>query len=301
MADDLDLLVDELYALPLERFVPERDLLAKQLRADGRREDARRVAGLTKPSVVAWAVNQVVRAQRAGAERLWEAGDAVLETQGRVVAGEASGQDLRSAIEAEREALAPLADAARGLVTASGKFLGEQNVQAVIESLHAAAIDPGARPQVAAGRLVRPLRLTGLEAAVAGGAARRAGREAAAGEAAGSADAAEARERIARREASDARSEVERRRAAREERARRQAAQRALVRAEREREKARERITAAVRRRDEAAGAVERARRELEAAETALAAAEEDLAAAHDDLEQAEDAVDRAREDVASR
>lgn len=62
MPTDLDVLVDELYALPLDRFVPERAVLVKQLRADGRREDAARVASLTKPSIVAWAVNQVVRA-----------------------------------------------------------------------------------------------------------------------------------------------------------------------------------------------------------------------------------------------
>src|SRR4051812_9663296 len=104
MLDDLDQLVDELYALPLERFVPERDLLAKELRANGRRDEARQVAGLTKPSVVAWAVNQVVRAQRDEAAELWAAGDAVLAMQASVVAGDASGAELRASIAAERGA-----------------------------------------------------------------------------------------------------------------------------------------------------------------------------------------------------
>src|SRR3954447_8139768 len=53
--------VDRLYGLPLEEFVAERDALAKRLRADKRREEADAVKSLRKPSVAAWAVNQVLR------------------------------------------------------------------------------------------------------------------------------------------------------------------------------------------------------------------------------------------------
>ena len=55
---------DDLYGLPLDRFVAERGALAKALRADGRRDEASRVAALRKPSVAAWAVNQLARTQR---------------------------------------------------------------------------------------------------------------------------------------------------------------------------------------------------------------------------------------------
>ena len=282
MPTDLDVLIDELYALPLERFVPERDVLAKQLRSESRRADAARVASLTKPSIVAWAVNQVVRAQPAAAATLWAAGDAVLETQARVVAGEARGPELRAAIETERHALQPLIDAARGLMTGAGRFLGEQNVLPVSESLHAAAIDPVARPQVAEGRLTRPLRLTGLEAAFATtpAADRRA-------------DAPPPEPK--RADASDA----ERRREERERRAHAQAAARAVTRAERARDKARERIAAAVRDRDAAHNEVVAQQDHLKAAELRLAEAEERLTEAHGALEDAEDAVDRARGDAA--
>jgi hypothetical protein len=289
MPTDLDVLVDELYALPLERFVPERDVLAKQLRSEGRREDAARVAALTKPSIVAWAVNQVVRAQPAAAEALWTAGDAVLDTQSRVVAGEATGPELRASIEAERAALAPLADAARGLMTGSGRFLGEQNVQPVMESLHAAAIDPAVRPQVAAGRLTRPLRLTGLEATLATGGSPSPRRQE---------EPAADRERLKTRRRSDAVDEDERRRTERERRARRQEAERALVRAERDRDKARERIAAAVRDRDTAQAELTAAQQRLDAAEAELGGAEERLATAHGALEDAEEVVDRARREV---
>ena len=54
----------ELYGLPLDRFVAERAALAKSLRSEGQREQADQVAKRRKPSVAAWAVNQLVRTQR---------------------------------------------------------------------------------------------------------------------------------------------------------------------------------------------------------------------------------------------
>ena len=312
---------DELYCLPLDQFVPERDALAKSLRADGRREEAAGVAKLPKPSVAAWAVNQVVRAQPKQAAALWEAGDEVLDVQSRVVAGEADGRDLRAAIERQREALTPLAEAARGLVTGSAKFLGEAHVQAVVETLHAASVDPSAREDVAAARAARPLRLTGLEAMAAGPAARRkapareepaarksrdgGGAKTGAGNAArggakggagktarpASDESAEQRRRIAAQRERDAEAEAERRAAEKQRAAREREARRALVRAERDRDAARTRVQKAVKARDDAAARVE-------AAETALARAEGARADAHAELEQAEDAVDRARAEL---
>lgn len=282
---DVDVLIDELYALPLERFVAERDVLVRQLRASKRREDAARVAALVKPSIVAWAVNQVVRSRGDEAAALWAAGDAVLAAQHSVVAGSGSGAALRDAVTAERRALAPLAEAARGLVTGSGKFLGEQNVQVLVETLHAAAVDPSLREDVAAGRLAKPLALTGLGAAVS----ERPEKEAA---------AAQAREKLVTRDRADADAETARRREAREERARKQALQQALVRAERSRDAARARIGETVAARDGAQAAVERLRADLEDAEAALARAEEELASAHVELERAEDAVESAKGEV---
>ena len=61
---------DDLYGLPLDAFVPERDALAKRLRAEGRRDEAAEVKALRKPSVAAWAVNQAVRSQPRAARAL---------------------------------------------------------------------------------------------------------------------------------------------------------------------------------------------------------------------------------------
>jgi hypothetical protein len=283
MPDDLDTLLDELYALPLERFVRERTALAKALRAEGRREDAARVAELAKPSVVAWAVNQVVRAQPEAAQALWDAGDDVVAAQERVVGGEGSGDELRTAVQEERRALGPLTEAARGLITTSGRFLPEQHVQPLVETLHAAAVDPSVRDDVERGRLARPLQFAGIGAATGAPAER---------------SPASTRKRIAPREAADAETDAERRKAAREERTRRDAAQRALVRAEDARDRARARVATAVGERDEAAQRAEEARARHEAAARALADAEAALTDAHAALERAEDAADTARAEL---
>ena len=69
MADELEPRIDALYALPLERFTPERDALAKDLAADGDRAGAARVKALRKPVVAAWAVNALAREDPTVSER----------------------------------------------------------------------------------------------------------------------------------------------------------------------------------------------------------------------------------------
>ncbi|HEX2106001.1 MAG TPA: hypothetical protein VHF51_20285, partial [Solirubrobacteraceae bacterium] len=153
---------DELYGLPLDAFVPERDALAKRLRADGRRDEANEVKALRKPSVAAWAVNQAVRSQPSAARTLWQAGDALIGAQEDLLAGRGDARALRAAADAEREALDELAGAAAGLLTSEGRDLGEGTLERVRETLHAAAIEPDAREDVAAGRVVRERAHAGL-------------------------------------------------------------------------------------------------------------------------------------------
>jgi len=159
-ADD----ADALYGLPLDAFVAERDALAKRLRADGRRDAADEVKALRKPSVAAWAVNQVVRSQPKPARALWNAGDALIAAQDDLLAGRADAATLRTAVEDERAALDALLDAARGLLTGEGHDLGDATIERVRDTLHAGAIDADAREEVAAGRAVRERAHAGLGA-----------------------------------------------------------------------------------------------------------------------------------------
>lgn len=154
--------IDELYGLPLDQFVPARTALARELRSSGRREEASEVAALRKPSVAAWAVNQLVRTQRKGVEELFGAGDALRVAHDDVLAGQGDAESLRKAVAQERAGVEALTGAARGLLTSQGHELSPTIIERVSDTLHAAALDDDARAQVRDGRLERELRHIGL-------------------------------------------------------------------------------------------------------------------------------------------
>ncbi|MBV9194077.1 MAG: hypothetical protein JO168_08010 [Solirubrobacterales bacterium] len=153
---------DELYGLPLDRFIAERAALAKALRAAGDRPEAARVAKLRKPSVAAWAVNQLVRTQAQATHELFEAGDSLRRAQEDLLAGRGDARTLREAGERERRAVDELTTAARGLLSSDGHELAEATLARVASTLHAAAFDEDARRQVGDGCLERELRHVGL-------------------------------------------------------------------------------------------------------------------------------------------
>src|SRR4051794_23917258 len=156
---------DDLYGLPLEQFVPERAALGKALRAQGNRDEAARVAKLPRPSVAAWAVNQLVRTQRAAVDELFEAGDAVIEAQSALVSGSGDAVAMREAAQRERAAVDDLVATARGLLGSSGNELSQTMLDRISDTLNAAALDEDARAQVRDGRLVRELRHVGFAGA----------------------------------------------------------------------------------------------------------------------------------------
>lgn len=154
--------VDELYGLAPERFVPERNALARELRRAGQRDEAAGVAALRKPSVAARAVNQLAREHKPQLRRLFEAGDALSQVQSQVLAGQADGRTLGEAAERERAAVSALVQEARELLVAEGQDPSATVLERVGETLHAAALDDAARAPVQQGRLERELRHVGL-------------------------------------------------------------------------------------------------------------------------------------------
>jgi hypothetical protein len=154
---------DELYGLPQEQFVPERDALARRLRQEGDREGAARLKGLRKPTVAAWAVNQIIRTQRAAGRELAAAGEAVRGAQEAVLRGQGSAAELREASERERAAVDALTMAARGLLSQGGGTLSDSVIESVRETLHAATTgDEETRTAVLSGRLDRERKAAGL-------------------------------------------------------------------------------------------------------------------------------------------
>jgi hypothetical protein len=255
--------VDELYGLPLDRFTPERNALARELRNAGERDQAAGVASLRKPSVAAWAVNQLVRTQKRAIGELFEAGDALRGAHDAVLAGCGDGSSLRTAVERERATIESLIQAAGGLLSTDGHELSSTIIDRVADTLNAAALDDDARAQVRDGRLERELRHIGLGLAVAGG---------------GAATPAPAPART-RRGASRGTAKAPKKQTASEPAVRERAQARAQERAQEralERE-ARRRVERAERGAELALERRERAAQALEAAEAELADAEDEL------------------------
>lgn len=153
--------IDRLYELPLGDFVTARNELAKALRQGGEREAAGQVKTLPKPSVSAWAVNQLARSERDGVRALLAAGERLREAQASVLAG-GSPRELREASEAERAAVAVLVRAAERILAGAGHAPTEATLGRVAATLRAAALDEEGRELLARGRLTRDRDATGF-------------------------------------------------------------------------------------------------------------------------------------------
>ena len=147
----------DLYGLPLDEFTTEREQLVKRLKADGERDQAASASKLRKPTVAAWAVNQLVRTQSKEIKALFRAGDAAAKAQTK---GQADA--LRKAGGEMREQLVTLIGRAEGLLDSGGHPPSATVLERVSETLRAAAIDSESREQVQDGCLTRELRYTGL-------------------------------------------------------------------------------------------------------------------------------------------
>jgi hypothetical protein len=154
--------VADLYGLPLDQFVVQRTALARELRSAGDRDQAAQVTALRKPSVAAWAVNQLVRTQREAVDVLVRAGDGLRDAQSDVLSGRGGGRALRAAGEEVRDAVSGLVNTAKGLLSSGGLELSPATLERVSDTLNAAALDDEARGLVMAGSLERELRHVGL-------------------------------------------------------------------------------------------------------------------------------------------
>ena len=150
--------VDALYQLPLDQFIRERDALAKDLRADGDRDAAAGIKKLAKPSVGAWAVNQLWWQHPEEFAALIEAGDCLRKAQ------ESSRGDIGSAIESRRQCLAQLMELAEGVLEGGGHGVSRSNLQRVSQTLEALSVAHADEVEEPPGRLTGDLKPPGFEA-----------------------------------------------------------------------------------------------------------------------------------------
>ena len=153
--------IARLYSLPLEEFTRERDELAKRLRGDGETDAAAAVKALKKPSVAAWAVNQVQRDRPDEVRELIE----VTEELHRVYAKLSSAgarERLEETAEIQRRLIQSLVRCAEQLLEAGGHSASDETLMKVADTLRAAALDDEVREQVGRGRVVKERRAAGL-------------------------------------------------------------------------------------------------------------------------------------------
>jgi hypothetical protein len=161
---------DELFGLPPEEFVAARDEVARRLRREGDAEAARRVKALRRPSLSAWAVNQLARSQQRALEGLLAAGERLRAAHQAALAG-GDAADLRAATRAEREAVVGLVSAALDRLREAGHPTTETTRDRIAATLHAGAASPEAADLVRHGRLTADLDPSGFGAAPGGPAA----------------------------------------------------------------------------------------------------------------------------------
>ena len=157
----------ELYGLPPGEFTRARDARVKELRGGGDRESADAVKALRKPTVAAWALNQLARRRAKDVERLLAAGDRLRSAQEELLGG-GDRSAFQKAATAERELVADLSEDATTLATEAGERGGGLR-EKVAETLHAAALDEDTAGELRAGRLTREREAIGGFGAPGGG------------------------------------------------------------------------------------------------------------------------------------
>ncbi len=130
--------VDALYRLPSAEFTAARNALAARLKKAGRgdeKAEADRVKALVKPSISAWAVNQLYWKHREAFDRLIATGELFRHAQTSRLARKVG--DMRGALDARREALSHLSDLATALLREAGHNPTPDTIRRITTTLEA--------------------------------------------------------------------------------------------------------------------------------------------------------------------
>jgi hypothetical protein len=155
--------IDRLFELPLDEFTPGRNELARRLKREGNKEAAEHVQALAKPSVPAWAINQLARREKAKVKALLDAGTKLRKAQERALAG-GLADPLRAAQAEERHAVRDLTRRAEEILKESGRPASRAIIERISSTLGAAAVTDPARTALKAGRLTSEVTVSGFDA-----------------------------------------------------------------------------------------------------------------------------------------
>ena len=161
LENDLEREIDALFNLPLAEFTSARNELAARLKKSGQSEAAVFVKTLAKPSVSAWAVNQLYWNHRAAFDRLITSGERFHKAQTSRLA--AKSADMRDALEARREALTQLAEFATSLLGNSGHNAAPETIHRITTTLEAISAYASRSDAPRPGRLTQDVDPPGFE------------------------------------------------------------------------------------------------------------------------------------------
>lgn len=153
--------LDALFRLPVAEFTAARNTLAAQLKKGGRRDESDRVKSLAKPSITAWAVNQLYWKHREAFDRLIATGQRFRQAQTSGRAGKVA--DMREALDARREALLQLSDLATALLRDAGGSPTPETVHRITTTLEAMSAYASFPDDLRPGRLTRDVDPPGFE------------------------------------------------------------------------------------------------------------------------------------------
>jgi hypothetical protein len=153
---DADDAVARLYGLPPDQFTSARDQLADELRDQGDRDATAAVKKLRRPTVSAWAVNQLVRNHRTEMQELLSVGEEVRAAQRAALSG-GGAETIRELTTRRRRVVDRLLDLSENLLAQAGLGTGRPTLDKVADTLMAVIVDEGAAEAVRAGRLEREI------------------------------------------------------------------------------------------------------------------------------------------------
>ena len=125
--------VEALFRLPLAEFTGARNAVAAQLKKNGRSDQSADVKALGKPTVSAWAVNQLYWNHRDAFDKLLASGERFHKAQS--ARGGAKVADMRTALDARRDALTKLSDIAAQVLREAGHSPSPDTIHRITTTL----------------------------------------------------------------------------------------------------------------------------------------------------------------------
>jgi hypothetical protein len=159
--NELENEVDALFKLPLAEFTGARNALAAQLKKSGRGDEAVVVKALAKPSISAWAVNQLYWNHREAFDKLIESGEHFHKAQTSRGGGKVA--DMRAALDARRETLTHLSDLASSVLRSAGHNPSPDTIHRITTTLEALSVYASSAGGPRLGRLTHEVDPPGFE------------------------------------------------------------------------------------------------------------------------------------------